>query len=481
LAFWQQAWEAIRGRLGSRILQIGYDWVVPGAAGHSLAGRRDGEVGLVREMNAALREHLPAGGYFLDLEQASGMVGRASFYDMRRDYWTKQPFSEAGVCTLAEHLWAGVRALTSGPKKVLVLDLDNTLWGGVVGEVGPLGIAVGEGADGEAFRGFQRHVKNLADRGVVLAVASKNNPEDAREPFGANPDMVLKLDDFGAFEASWEPKGVTIARIAESLNLGLDSFVFFDDNPAEREQVRRALPEVEVPEVPEDPAEFARALQAGLWFEATDLTREDRERAGQYAVERERREARQSYGTLDDYLRSLGMKADVRPVDDADLPRVVQLLSKTNQFNLTTRRHTRENLLGLIGRDRSIPLTFRMADRFGDYGLVGVVIGVPLADDPDRVVIDTWLMSCRVIGRTFERFMFGEFLGRCRELGYRGIIGEYTPTRKNGLVADLYERLGFGRLAPSGGDEMVRHALEVEGSARPETFVESMESARATP
>jgi FkbH-like protein len=476
LAFWRQAWGMVSGRLGSRLVQVGYDWVHPGAAGHCLGGRTGGPVGLVRRVNAALRDGLPPGAFFLDLEQVSGTVGRASFYDPRRYYWTKQPFSESGACHLAGQIWSGVRALTTGPKKVLVVDLDNTLWGGVVGEVGPLAVALGDSPDGEAFRGFQKHLKDLAARGVVLAAASKNNPDDARAPFETNPEMVLKLDDFGAFEASWEPKGVTIARIARTLDLGLDSFVFFDDNPAEREQVRQALPEVTVAEVPEDPAGYVGALQAGLWFEAAALTEADRERAAQYAVERKRRGLQESFTSMDDYLRSLEMRAEVREIDGADLPRVVQLVAKTNQFNLTTRRHTREDLLGLTGRPRSIPLTLRMADRFGDYGLVSVLLGVP-ASDPylETVSIDTWLMSCRVIGRTAEEFFFGEFLSRARQIGYRQVVGEYVPTPKNALVSDLYDRLGFRRV--SGGDGRgVRYALDVDGATRPTTFVAASET-----
>ncbi len=236
-----------------------------------------------------------------------------------------------------------------------MLDLDNTLWGGVVGETGPLGVALGESADGEAYRAFQKHVKALSKRGIVLAVASKNNAADGLEPFEKNPDMILGLDDIAAAEINWEPKGTTIRRIAETLSLGLDSFVFFDDNPAEREQVRQAIPEVAVAEVPAEPAEYARALQAGLWFEAASLTEDDRVRAEQYAVERKRRDLQQSAGSMEDYLRSLEMRADVREIDEADLMRVVQLLGKTNQFNLTTRRHTREDVHAAAGparRDR---------------------------------------------------------------------------------------------------------------------------------
>ena len=473
VGFWRQAWGLVTGGLGARLIQVGYDWVTPGALGYHVAGRTGGPVRLVRELNTALQDALPEGAYFLDLDAVSGTIGRASFYDMRRYYWTKQPFSEPGTVALAEHLWAGVRALTTGPKKALVLDLDNTLWGGVVGETGPRGIGLGESPEGEAFRAFQEHAKELADRGIVLAVASKNNPADAREPFEVNDGMLLTLDRIAAFEASWEPKGVTIARIAETLSLGLDSFVFFDDNPAEGEQVRQALPEVEVVDVPPEPAEFVRALQSGLWFEAAGLTEADRQRAGQYTVERQRRELQGAFTSLDDYLRSLGMTAEVRPIDEAEMPRVVQLLAKTNQFNLTTRRHTRDDVARMLADPRSIGLTLRVRDKFGDYGLVAVMIGVP-DDDAEALRIDTWLMSCRVIGRTVEQFSLRQLLERAMALGYRRVVGEYIPTKKNALVADLYDRLGFARAegidASDGG---VRYVLDLDRAEPPVTFIES--------
>ena len=471
--FWRQAWGLVTG-LGARLIQVGYDWVVPGALGYHVGGRSGGPVRLVRELNAALQDALPEGAYFLDLDAVSGTLGRAAFYDMRRYYWTKQPFSEAGTVALADHLWAGVRALTTGPKKVLVLDLDNTLWGGVVGETGPHGIGLGESPEGEAFRAFQKHAKELADRGVVLAVASKNNPADAREPFEINDNMHLKLDQIAAFEASWEPKGVTIARMAETLSLGLDSFVFFDDNPAEGEQVRQALPDVEVVDVPEEPAEFVRILQSGLWFETVGLTKADRERAGQYTVERQRRELQQNFASLDDYLRSLEMTAEVRPIDEAEMPRVVQLLGKTNQFNLTTRRHTAEDVAKMLADPRSIGMTVRIRDKFGDHGLVAVMIGVPDAGDPDAVRVDTWLMSCRVIKRTAEEFTLARFLESAAGLGYRRVAGEYIPTPKNVLVADLYDRLGFRAVAAEAdGDGRVRYVLDLTRAEPPVTFVTS--------
>jgi FkbH-like protein len=469
LTFWRHAWDVASG-MGSRVIQVGYDWMGTGAEGYGMAGEPGSPVNLVRATNAVLRQNRPPGSYFLDLELVSGMMGREAFYDPRRYYWTKQPFSERGVVRLAEHLWAGARALTTGPKKVLVLDLDNTLWGGVVGETGPLGIALGESADGEAYRAFQKHVKALSQRGIVIALASKNNPADGIEPFEKNPDMILGLDDIAAAEINWDPKGTTIRRIAETLGLGLDSFVFFDDNPAEREQVRQAIPEVAVADVPAEPAEYVRALQAGLWFETASLTNEDRMRAEQYAVERKRRDLQQSAGSMDDYLRSLEMRADVREIDEADLMRVVQLLAKTNQFNLTTRRHTREEVQRLLALPAAIGMTLRVEDRFGDHGLIGVMIAVPADGDRRVLRVDTWLMSCRVIGRTVEEFSFGELLDRARRLGYREINGEYIPTKKNALVSELYDRMGFQR-ARLGNDLAVLYVLGVDGAKRPTAYL----------
>ena len=276
----------------------------------------------------------------------------------------------------------------------------------------------------------------------MLAVASKNNQADGREPFEKNPEMILGLDDIAAAEINWEPKGTTIRRIAETLNLGLDSFVFFDDNPAEREQVRQAIPEVAVVDVPAEPAEYVRALEAGLWFETTSLTEDDRARAEQYAVERKRRELQRSAGSMEDYLRSLEMRADVREIDEADLMRVVQLLGKTNQFNLTTRRHTREDVLRLLALPDAIGLTVRVADRFGDHGLIGVLIAAAADDDPRTLRVDTWLMSCRVIGRTVEEFFVAELLEARRTAGLSA-----DPRR---VHPDQEERPGRRPVRPDG-------------------------------
>ena len=471
LAFWQQAWNIVTTQMSSRLVQVGYDWVSPGPLGHHLSGRQQGPVQLVRQMNEMLQSALPRSAFFVDLEQASGVMGRDQFYDARRYAWTKQPFSEAGAVRLAEHLWSGIRAAITGPKKVLVLDLDNTLWGGVVGETGPLGIEIGEGAAGESFKAFQLYAKGLASRGVLLAVSSKNNPDDAREPFQKNTALPLKLADFAAFEASWEPKCVGIARMAKTLQLGLDSFVFFDDNPAEREHVRQMLPEVEVVEVPEEPALYIRALEAGQWFEAVDLTAEDKERSEQYRVEAQRRDLQDTFTSMDDYLTSLVMRGEVRDIDEPDLARVIQLLGKTNQFNLTTRRHSLEVVRSMLASSRAVGLTVRIADRFADYGLVAVLIGVEEPDQPVPTLrIDTWLMSCRVIARTVEEFCLNCLVESARSLGYSRLVGQYLPTKKNLLVSDLYDRLGFQRTGEA-DDTSVSYLVNIESAAPATTFV----------
>ncbi len=464
LAFWQAAWAQ---RQGSKLVQVGYDWTAPGPKGAMLGGGPGGPMRLVRRMNDALRHHLPSGAAWVDIEAISGSLGRERFYDARRFFWTKQPFSEEGTLRLCRHLFAAARALLTGPKKVLVLDLDNTLWGGVVGELGPYGVQLGESADGEAFRAFQAYCKGLAARGIVLVVASKNNDADAREPFEKNPDMVLRLGDFAAFEANWEPKSRNIARMADTLRLGLDSFVFFDDNPAEREQVRQALPQVEVVDVPEDPAEYVAALEATLFYESLPLTAEDAERGAQYQAEAQRDAARTGFGSLDDYLTSLAMVADLREVDEADMQRVVQLLGKTNQFNLTTRRHGEEQLRRWLAGGRSILYTLRVRDRFGDHGLIGVVLGVP--EEEGTLVVDTLLMSCRVIGRTVEQYLWARVLARAAELGYGRIRAEFVPTAKNAQVARLYDDFGLTRASVADG--AVVYEASLAALAPPRNFL----------
>ncbi|RYZ08865.1 MAG: HAD-IIIC family phosphatase [Myxococcales bacterium] len=467
VAQWRGAQELAKSRLSAAIVQVGLDWVDPGPEGYHLGTGPQGVIGEIRRANEALRAGLPEGSYFVDLPAVSGDLGRRAFYDRRRYHWTKQPFSEAGVDWLARHLWAGVRAVSTGAKKVLVLDLDNTLWGGVVGEVGASGIEIAESPTGEAHRELQRHAKALKRQGVLLGVASKNDEAEARAPFVSNPEMLLKLEDIASFEAHWEPKSSSLSRMAERLRLGADSFVFLDDNPTEREEIRQRASAVHVVDAPLDPAEYTRALTRGLWFETATLTREDGERAEQYRAEAVREQLRDNHASLGEYLTSLELRADMRDVDAEDMSRVVQLLGKTNQFNLTTPRYSRAEVEERCARPGAICSSLRLSDRFGDYGLILVLMAVPCG--AGTLEVDSFLMSCRAIARTVEEFAWGKLLGRARAAGYERLLASYRKTPKNSLVADLYDRLGLVRVESSASE--ARYELQLAQAAAPVTYV----------
>jgi FkbH-like protein len=321
------------------------------------------------------------------------------------------------------------------------------LWGGIVGDDGMQGLALGHGsAEGEAFLAFQHYLRRLRERGILLAVCSKNDEAVARAAVAEHPEMVLRPDDFAAFVANWEDKPSNLRRIAADLRLGLDALVFFDDNPMERDLVRQTLPEVAVPEAPEEPALYARCLVDAGYFEAMGFTDEDRQRAGSYAADVQRREAAESSTDLAGYLAGLEMRLQWRPFQEADLPRIAQLVNKTNQFNLTTRRYAEAELAALAREPQVVTFAGRLADKFGESGLVTVIIGRTVPHEGGSALdIDTWLMSCRVLGRTVEAAVLGQVAALARARGCRALLGRYIPTTRNQLVADLYERMGFTR------------------------------------
>ena len=326
-------------------------------------------------------------------------------------------------------------------RKCLVLDLDNTLWGGVIGDDGLTGIVLGNGSPlGEAYLKVQQTALALRERGVVLAVSSKNDDHIARGPFRAHPEMILKEQHVAVFQANWQDKASNLKAIAQTLNIGVDSLVLLDDNPVERAQVREALPEVAVPELPDDPAFYAQTLLAAGYFEAVAFTAEDRERANQYQSNAERAQALGAATDLSSYLTSLQMRAIFSPFDSVGRQRITQLINKSNQFNLTTRRYTESEVLAFEEASSGLTLQVRLIDRFGDNGMISVV--VCRADGADWL-IDTWLMSCRVLNRSLEQTMLNHLVSRAREAGARALIGEYLRTDRNGMVKDHYARLGF--------------------------------------
>lgn len=358
-----------------------------------------------------------------------------------------------------------VAALRGRAKKCLVLDLDNTLWGGVIGDDGVAGIALGQGsAAGEAFLAIQNTALELRRRGVVLAVCSKNEEAAALLPFREHPEMVLKEDHIAVFQANWTDKAANLRAIAETLNIGIDALVFLDDNPAEREQVRRELPLVGVPELPEEPALYPRMLMAAGYFEAVAFTQDDRDRAGMYQANAARAAAVNASGDLDSYLASLDMVCTIAPVDSVSRPRVAQLINKSNQFNLTTRRYTEAQVEAAESDPRRHISQARLVDKFGDNGIICVMV----ADRQGEAwEIDTWLMSCRVLGRRVQEACLDHLARAARADGAQRLIGRYIPSPKNAMVRDHYAKLGFTLLSEEASGETL-WTLDLAAYASPE-------------
>lgn len=402
---------------------------------------------------------LAAPGYvqICDLEFMTNRLGAVDAADDRAWFESKQPGSPRLLVELARDLAHTIERLRRPPKKVLVLDLDNTLWGGVIGDDGLEGIEIGDTSPrGEAFKAFQRYVKSLKDRGVLLAVCSKNDHDKAVEPFEKHPEMVLRMSDFSAFAANWDPKADNIRQIAADLNLGLDSFVFVDDNAAEIEIVRQFAPEVEGIHLGPDPAKYVEILQDCRQFEPRSITADDAKRTQQYLSERKRKSLLASSVDMDAYLASLDMEGTISDFSAIDVPRLSQLINKSNQFNLTTRRRTEAEVSALIDDPSYSAFSMRLKDRFGDHGLIAIAIG---RADGDSMVIDTWLMSCRVLKRQVEDEVLNEFVRRTAAHGCTSLRGIYIPTAKNGMVKGHYPGMGFATV--NEGAEQAEYLLDL--------------------
>lgn len=397
---------------------------------------------LVDETNRALALGLAGStDLLLDVAHLAECVGLAEWHDERLWNMAKLPFASAFLPLYADHVCRLIAALRGKSRKCLVLDLDNTVWSGVVGDDGVEGIVIGQGdPTGEAHLQVQRTALMLRSRGVVLAVSSKNNDDTAREPFRRHPEMLLREDHLAVFQANWNDKATNLRSIAAELAIGVDALVFLDDNPVERALVRRMLPEVGVPELPDDPALYARTLLAAGYFEAIAFSDEDRQRAAFYQDNARRADLAKQVGDLDAYLASLDMRMTLQPFDATGRSRIAQLINKSNQFNLTTRRYTEAEVCALQEDGTVFTLQIRLEDVFGDNGMISVLVCRREGDD---WVIDTWLMSCRVLGRKVEQAVLQELAAQARARGIRCLRGRYLPTAKNKLVEEHYAKLGF--------------------------------------
>ena len=438
-------WRAARAAFGCSIIQqtlLPVAQTIFGGNEHRAPGA---PAALIASLNARLRDLVEAEDAtdLLALDTRAAIDGLDRWHDPVLWHRAKQDIHPSAAPLYGDLVARLLAARRGRSAKCLVLDLDNTLWGGVIGDDGMQGIVIGQGsALGEAYVAFQTYARALSRRGIILAVCSKNDEANAMEPFDAHPDMVLRRQDIACFVANWTDKAANVRQIAELLNIGLDSLVFADDNPFERAIVRRELPMVAVPELPEDPALYPRCLSDAGYFEGIRLTAEDLERSGQYQANQARETLRASATDIEGYLRGLNMELRWRRFDRVGQQRIVQLINKTNQFNLTTRRTDDTEIAALIEDDRAFTAQLRLLDQFGDNGIIAILFGRFTPGTTD-LVIATWLMSCRVLGRQVEEATMNVVASEAARLGATRIIGEYRPTAKNGMVRDHYEKLGF--------------------------------------
>lgn len=450
MARFESFWNKIETQLGATIIQNNFDLPVLRPLGNLESSELFGRVNFLLRLNAEFASYARSHSRFSinDIHYLSAQVGLAEWFGHSYWYNFHMALSPKATVALARNVAGIVKSIYGRSKKCLVLDLDNTLWGGVVGDDGVQNLLLGRDHPvGEAFLDFQRYVKNLQRRGVILAVCSKNDHENAKEGF-SHPDSILKPEDFGAFRANWNPKPENIREIAAELNIGLDSIVFVDDNPAERVLVADQLPEVAVPDVGSDVSRFAAVLEHERFFETGKVVQDDLNRSAFYSSNAQRSASEASFGNYGEFLASLEMTAEIEPFSPVYLERITQLINKTNQFNLTTKRYTTAEVEAISRNPGFITLYGRLADRFGDNGLVSVLIGC-VADN--SVELDLWLMSCRVLNREMELAMFDALVEHCQARGIRRIMGVYIPSKKNSMVANLYAGLGFTRLSESSG------------------------------
>lgn len=392
--------------------------------------------------------------FICDLSEIQAKYGRDFFFDSSVYVSTEMILSIDALPIIASRTLDIICAIEGKFKKCLILDLDNTVWGGVVGDDGWENIQVGHGLGiGKAFTEFQQWVKKLKNRGIIICICSKNDEDKAKEPFEKNPEMVLKLEDIAVFVANWDNKADNIRTIQGILNIGFDSMVFLDDNPFERNMVRENVPGVTVPELPEDPGDYLEYLYSLNLFETASYSSADKDRTKQYQVEAKRVSSAKAFTNEADFLKSLNMVSEVKGFDSFNTPRVAQLSQRSNQFNLRTVRYTEDEIKALSTNPDYACFSFTLEDKFGDNGLICVIILEK--KDAETLFVNTWFMSCRVLKRGMENFTLNTLVAYAKENGFKKIIGEYLPTLKNGMVKEHYPNLGFTRIEGTDTDQFV--------------------------
>lgn len=441
-AYFKAAIRGIRARTDAPVLWHGVE--SPAYATLGIADdQQEGQSAAVQSLNSRLKRALaevPA-AYFVNTDRCLARLGIRQYYDLR--YWqmARAPYTRAALAELAQECFKFVRALRGRNKKCLVLDCDNTLWGGIIGEDGQGGIKIGADYPGSSYLEFQKEILGLYQRGIILALCSKNNEQDVLDILDRHPDMLLKREHFSAWRINWNDKAASLREIAAELNIGVDSLIFADDSEFEINLVREFLPQVQTLQLPsERPAEYRWILAASGAFDAPSVTQEDKKRSELYRLERERNQTLAGATDLDSYYRTLGIEIQIKRADKASVARVAQQTQKTNQFNLTTRRYSEADIARMAEGEDSEVFFLRASDKFGDMGIVGSCL---CQYRDDEAVIDTLLLSCRALGRGIETRFLEEVLHLLAEHGARRVYGQYIATEKNSLVADFYNNNGF--------------------------------------
>jgi FkbH-like protein len=468
-------WDALREHAAAPIIQSNLVLPIERVFGNFDHKIPDSLYSVVSALNGRIADGARSRNqvYVNDVESVASNIGRRNWYDNR--FWNmyKSLCALEHLPLVAQNLIDVVLSIRGRAVKCVVLDLDNTLWGGVIGDDGVDGIALGAHGDGESFYEFQSFLLELQKRGVLLAVCSKNNPENALKPFLEHSEMVLRREHITVFVANWEDKAQNISRIREKLNIGFDSMMFLDDNPFERNLVRSLLPDVIVPELPEEPAEYIRAICELNLFETSSYSAEDSQRTEMYRQRAEGEEMQAAFSSVEEYLRSLEMEITVGRFESKRIPRIAQLMQRSNQFNLTTRRRSEAECEELMHNLACYPIFAELKDRLGNHGLISIVVAWPREEE---LFLSDWLMSCRVLTRGVEQFLMNHCVDYAASLGKKWVTAEYRPTPKNAMVKNFYRQFGFEPCAGA-DDGSFRFRLEVPGYRSTLTYMKATGSA----
>lgn len=437
--------NTIRSRISAKVIFYNFVEINDFVFGNFSANINFSFIYQLRKLNVMLMESFAQrkGCFLADLSSVQNKIGRSTVFSPSTYVNADMSISIDAIPFFAKCATDIILASQGRIKKCLILDLDNTLWGGIIGDDGIEKIQIGHFGIGKAFTELQQWVKKLKERGIIIAICSKNDEKIAKEPFISHPDMVLRLEDIAVFVANWDNKADNIRHIQKILNIGFDSMVFLDDNPFERNIVKENIPQICVPELPEDPSDYLEYLYSLNLFETTSFSEEDAQRNKQYQIEAQRVQSREKFTNEDDYLKNLQMVSEVSGFNAFNTPRVAQLSQRSNQFNLRTIRYSESDIEAIGKSSDYAPFAFTLDDKYGENGLIAVII--LKINSSKELFIETWIMSCRVLKRGMEDFSLNTIMKYAADNGFERVVGEYIPTAKNALVKNHYKDLGFAQ------------------------------------